>query len=119
LAFLVLGGELHVHRDFYRLFGHEIDLRAVLGGEFHFCFLLDDFVSVKSPASEPRTSTRRLTNEIRCSTGNGLSPCATTFMARLPGTKRKKDGFLELVPRDPYRKAPCRIFKLDLLGGLE
>ncbi len=50
--------------------------------------------------------------------GTGLPSCATTFMTRLPGTKRKKDGFVDLVPREPYRKAPCRLLKLDLLGGL-
>ncbi len=43
-----------------------------------------------SPNSVPWTSTLRLTDEIRCSAGNGVPSWATTFMAGLPGTKRTK-----------------------------
>jgi hypothetical protein len=43
-----------------------------------------------SPNSVPSTSTLRLTDEMRCSAGNGVPSCATTFIAGLPGTKRTK-----------------------------
>ena len=43
-----------------------------------------------SPNSVPSTSTRRLTEQMRCSGGKALPSWATTFMAGLPGTKRTK-----------------------------
>ena len=35
----------------------------------------------------------------------GVPSWATTFMAGLPETKRKNDGFVGLFPSEPYRKA--------------
>lgn len=45
------------------------------------------------PASVPRASTRRLTDEMRCSGGSGVTSCATTLSPGLFGFQNNSEKF--------------------------
>ncbi len=73
--------------------------------------------------SVPRTSTLRLTDEMRCSAGSGALSCATTtIIAGLSGTKRAKlagSRSGSASPSQPWRSEPRSVIRVCLLSELE